>query len=164
MSCEMVQYKRGYEQAIDDDMPRLVLRPVTLSDAGQILLWRNDTRVRSQFIHPEAVTREAHQAWCERVLVDPAITFLMAETLDGTAAGTVRFDCCNSEALVSLYLNPACFGQGLGTAMLREGVRYMQQQKRDLTAFVAQIKADNLASINAFRRCGFYEDALINKV
>ena len=47
---------------------QIYLRPITMEDTDRIVSWRNQDRVRHNFIYQKLFTKESHENW---VLVRP---------------------------------------------------------------------------------------------
>ncbi len=100
-----------------------VVRAGTMQDARLLHAWRNHPRVRQASHDPAEIPLAAHLRWLESVLRDPARLLLLAE-VGGIPVGSVRFDAgSDGQYEVSLYLDPALqgLGLGLGRAVLRAG-------------------------------------------
>ncbi len=138
-------------------MNGLRLRPVTPDDARQLFVWANDPDTRQQSLSTDEIVWADHLHWLESKLADPRCTFYLVEQ-DGTPIGQVRFDReqdgGDSIAVISISLDPALRGRGLGTAAIGAAVAQLQ---KDAPASVihAYIKESNPASLRAFHKAGF---------
>lgn len=102
---------------------RVAVRPATLDDAGIMHRWRNDPATRRVSRTSQEIEWGDHLAWTGRVLADPERE-LMIGTVGDRPVGVIRFDRLDGgRAEVSLYLDPALHGLGLGKAMLLAGER-----------------------------------------
>jgi UDP-2,4-diacetamido-2,4,6-trideoxy-beta-L-altropyranose hydrolase len=132
----------------------VVLRPAALEDAAAAHRWRNDARTRRHFRDPSPVAWESHLEWWSRSLQDGARRLLIA--CCGTwAIGSVRFDVAESDAEISLYVDPELTGLGLGRGLLEAAKRWVDERMSGVRRIVAEVLPDNLASMNAFRAAGF---------
>ncbi len=97
--------------------------PATLEHAGLIHAWRDHPATRGVSRNAEPIAWNDHIAWLERTLADPNRTLLVGMVGD-LPVGVIRFDRLDAKsAEVSLYLDPALHGLGLGRAMLLAGER-----------------------------------------
>ena len=72
--------------------------------------------------------------------------------------GPIRFEANESAIKTSVMLNPLFLGKGLGSQVVKMGVkRYIMEKKPDMQ-IIAEIKKDNVASIKAFEKAGFKEN------
>jgi L-amino acid N-acyltransferase YncA len=71
--------------------------------------------------------------------------------------GTIRFESNAYVIKTSVMLNPLFLGKGFGPKVIKLGVeRFMKEKKSDMQ-IIAEIKKDNVASIEAFQKAGFKE-------
>ena len=69
---------------------RIVLRSITEEDTPLIVKWRNNERVRHNFMFRETFTEEMHNAWYrEKVLRGKVIQFIICEKEGMRPVGTV---------------------------------------------------------------------------
>lgn len=125
----------------------MILRPARPDDARDVWVWRNDPLARAMSLNTDEVSWSTHEAWFARAIQDTARRLLIGER-DGQKVGMVRFD-FGEVTEVSISLDPARRGQGLGFALLEAGVA---QTTGDL---YASIREENLASRRIFERAGF---------
>ena len=125
----------------------MIIRRATPDDALDVLNWRNDPLTRSMSLTQDEVEEQAHVAWFARVLGEAAITLLIGE-VDGEKVGMVRFDRGDATE-VSININPACRGRGLGHQLLAGAMAWAPGD------LVAVIKDENLASRRLFEGAGF---------
>jgi UDP-2,4-diacetamido-2,4,6-trideoxy-beta-L-altropyranose hydrolase len=129
---------------------RLAVRPATLDDARMMFAWRGDPATRAVSRESGALVWEDHCAWLTRTLADPARK-LMVGTIGARAVGVIRFDFSQAErAEVSLYLDPALHGLGLGPHLLLAG-----EAAADPRVIDATVLAGNAASHALFARCAY---------
>ena len=139
-------------------LPRpIALRRVTPADSSSIYAWRNAEETRRYSLDQKAIPLEEHRKWLERALNDPKVALLVGECDEGPV-GVVRYDIDDHRALASVYLVPGRQGQGLGTAMLRTGTRWMREHYPDVMELRAAIKRDNAASLEAFSNASYRVD------
>jgi len=140
----------------------LRLRPVQAADSGQLLAWTNDPDTRRQSFDPAPVPLAGHEAWLANQLAHPEcyLLLLAEESATGAAAGLIRFVIStNGEAdptaVLSYSLAPEYRGRGWGAPLLLAGTRAVLARFSQLRQVLGEVKADNVASMRAFRRAGY---------
>ena len=129
----------------------VTVREATRDDGPDLLAWRNDPVTRAMSRAMDPVEPADHHRWFERALRDPDCTLLIGQ--DGAEKiGMVRL-ARGLETEVSINLNPAARGRGLGLDLLTKALA----DARD--AVVALLKPENLARLRLFEGAGFvFED------
>ena len=142
----------------------LHLRPVQPQDSTQLLAWTNDPATRQQSFDPAPVPLAQHETWLASQLAQPeCYLLLLAETIDtGEPVGLIRFalsldDEKDAPATLSYSLGPAYRGRGWAAPLLLAGTRAVLAAWPQVGQVLGEVKADNVASVRAFRRVGFGE-------
>jgi GNAT superfamily N-acetyltransferase len=141
--------------------PRVTLRAANGDDSERLLGWRNDPETRAMSLTNEVIGLDQHAAWLDRSLLSEARRLTIAEAA-GAPVGTVRLDRhSHGEWEVSLTVAPEARGQGYAPDLLRAA----EALARGVGAvrLVAVIKAENEASVRAFKRAGYYGFAALAK-
>jgi RimJ/RimL family protein N-acetyltransferase len=126
------------------------LRRATMDDALDVLAWRNDPHtIAMSRTAAAALDQTAHVFWFAKAIADPNRELFIA-TEDGRRLGMVRFDKLHDGWLVSINLSPAERGKGYGGKVLKKALAAVRPRR-----LLAEIKADNIASIHIFERYGF---------
>lgn len=145
----------------------LRLRPVQAADSAQLLAWTNDPATRQQSFDPTPVPLARHEAWLTGQLAQPAryLLLLAEETATGTPVGLIRFalttdpEPVSAVATLSYSLGAAYRGRGWAAPLLLAGTRAALAHWPQVAQVRGEVKADNLASVRAFRRAGYHEVA-----
>ena len=147
----------------------LRLRPVQARDSALLLAWTNDPATRQQSFDPAPVPLARHEAWLAGQLAQPErYLLLLAEATDtGEPAGLIRFAITEENldnkpettATLSYSLAPAHRGRGWAAPLLLAGTRAVLTAFPQVARVLGEVKADNVASVRAFRRAGFGEVA-----
>lgn len=137
-------------------MNKIILRRATASDECNVFEWRNAPETRRYAFNPDAMAWEGHVRWFRDLLARTDRHLLIGE-LDNRPIGVLRYDVVNEVAEVSIYLVPGCGGQGLGTALLKEGNVWMARHLPQVTTLCAKILPDNIASRKSFAKAGYVE-------
>ena len=132
----------------------LALRRATPDDCDAMHAWRNTEAARRYSGDPAPIPLEQHREWFARVVDDANVALLIGER-DGEPIGVLRYDIAGASANVSVYLTPGVHGQGLGTALIRAGTRWLRAHRSEVTHLDARIRCDNAASLDAFANAGY---------
>lgn len=101
----------------------LTVRDATAADSSLIFKWRNHPATRAVSRHSDPIDQGAHDAWFARTLADPDRR-LMIGVVGQRPVGAIRLDRVDAATIeVSLYLDPALPGLGLGPRLLAAGER-----------------------------------------
>jgi RimJ/RimL family protein N-acetyltransferase len=131
----------------------LTLRPATAEDEARLLEWRNEPTARAQSRDSDAVRPEDHHRWLSSRLKDPDTLLLVAE-LDGSPAGSVRFDRRGRAAEIAVTIAAEHRGRGLGREVIALGSERAAEEL-GVARIVAYVKPANAASLHAFAAAGF---------
>jgi UDP-2,4-diacetamido-2,4,6-trideoxy-beta-L-altropyranose hydrolase len=133
----------------------LDLRPATPDDSMRLHAWRDDPTVRAVSGDPAPIPVATHLRWFERALADPDRRLWIGR-LGHVDVGSIRFDRIGGDALeVSLYLDPALVGLGLGERLLAAGEAAAADWLGVPFDAVARIVPGNAASVRLFERAGY---------
>ncbi len=144
----------------------LKIRPVTEHECRLLWEWVNDPAVRASAFQVAPIPWDTHVAWFRSKRADPQCRMYLVTDREGTPVGQVRFDLqADASAVVDVSVAPAQRGLGYGAAALR--LAYAQLfDTTAATRVVAQVKAENAASLRAFETAGFLQcgRAMVNGV
>lgn len=133
------------------------LRPVLESDRQLLWEWANDPAVRAAAFAMAPITWEEHRQWFSNKLHDPNCHLYIVLGEEGAPIGQVRFDIGeDGGALVDLHLADGARGRGFGRQALQQACSrlFATAPVRHVTA---QVKLDNQASLQLFKRAGFID-------
>ena len=130
------------------------LQRATMDDALDVLAWRNDPESIAASKTGGAVEVKEHLDWFGRKFESPDHLILIAVN-DGRKLGMVRFDRMPGEWIISINLAPPERGKGYGATMLAIAIQRLGDHIGAVN-LLAEIKADNLASLRIFEKCGFH--------
>ena len=134
--------------------PEVAVRPARSEDAPVVFPWRNAEATRRFFHDPRPLTLAKHVSWFDTVLRDERRVLLIGEAA-GRPVGVLRYDLDTGAADVSIYLDPAMRGRGIGRALLLAGERWLCAHRPGSTLLRAEVRAANTASRSAFAQAGF---------
>lgn len=130
------------------------LRPTRLDDAALLFAWANEPSTRRASLSAAPVPWEGHVAWLEARLSDPAHALFVLEQA-GQPLGQVRFADEGAHWRLSYGLDLRARGRGLGRQLVEQGVSAIAG--RGPARVLAEVKADNLASLHTFRKLSWAE-------
>lgn len=129
----------------------LTVRSACRDDGQMMHRWRNDPVTRSVSRNTAEIGWDDHMAWLNRTLADP-VRSLMIGAVGGLPVGVIRFDRGSGRtAEVSLYLDPALHGLGLGRAMLLAG----EADAACGLDISAEVMEGNIGSARLFESAGY---------
>ena len=132
----------------------LVLRPASAADAEPCHAWRNAESTRRFSRDPSPLALADHLRWWHSTLSDPRRHLLVAE-VGRQPIGVVRLDREGVDAEVSIYIDPALTGLGVGPHMLEATARWAVGATGGLRRLLAEIDPRNRPSEVAFAAGGF---------
>lgn len=142
---------------------RLRIRRAGESDAGTLLRWRNDIETRRWSRTTDVVEPAEHLDWLRSVLACRDRLLLMAETADGSAVGTVRFDRVGARTWeVSITVAPEYRGRRMAGPLLAAGERELRRLRPGVTV-LASVHEGNAVSAAVFRAAGYVADPAIGR-
>lgn len=142
---------------------QIYLRPITMEDTELIVKWRNEDRVRRNFIYQALFTKEGHERWMRtKVASGEVVQFIICEKESDRPVGSVYFrdiDALNKKAEYGIFIGEAdCAGKGIGTESARLAVKYAGEELR-LHKLMLRVFADNAAAVKSYRNAGFVQEA-----
>jgi UDP-2,4-diacetamido-2,4,6-trideoxy-beta-L-altropyranose hydrolase len=131
----------------------ITLRPATAHDCRQVWFWRNDEETRRASFDSRPIPWPAHQQWFLDGLQsrNRKIYIILA---GDQSSGVARLDLDGGQAVVSIHLGREYRGRGVGPAALR-ALADLAFGDLGLDCLLASVKAENRASLSAFRKAGF---------
>jgi spore coat polysaccharide biosynthesis protein SpsF len=134
----------------------LVLRPAFAADAAFMLACRNDPDAVRHSMSARPVDVVDHAVWFAAHLEDPATPIWIGE-VDEKRIGTVRLTVRSGVAEIGLAVDPGRRGRGHGGALLRALLDETRADQQ-VVELVARVHPENVASMRAFERVGFWRD------
>jgi RimJ/RimL family protein N-acetyltransferase len=132
----------------------ITLRRARSDDAERLLQWRNDPDTRRWYLQRARVPRRDHEGWLALKLADRGCRIYIVEER-GTPVGQLRIERAGRGAAeVSLSVDGAARGRGIGTAMLERAATAARREFR-ATRLLAHVRPENVASAIAFLKAGF---------
>lgn len=134
-------------------MSEPLVRLAAREDAEAVLAIRNDPVTRVQSVqNQEPIPRAAHMLWFERQYFQGLGNMCFVLEIDLQVVGYCRYDLTpNEEYSVSIAVDPAYQGQGLGHELLSHSLQQLNSRR----PVVGEVKSDNPASLKLFEKNGF---------
>lgn len=138
------------------------LRRMTGEDTDRIVAWRNNPRVRNNFIYQKPFTREGHENWI-RTMVETGrvVQFIIEKMPEGQPVGSVYFRDIDRESRKAEYGifigEDDATGLGLGSETAVLAVRY-GFEKLGLHKIFLRAFADNIGAIKSYEKAGFVQE------
>jgi len=137
------------------------IRPIKKEDTDNILRWRNNPNVRSNFVFQDDLTREAHEVWMDtNVNAGKTAQFIIVtDALGDVGSVYLRdIDSRHRKAEFGIFIGEdAARGKGFGTAatlmILEHAFRELNLNKVFLRVFT-----DNVGAIRSYERAGFTKE------
>ncbi len=150
-------------------MKAIGIRPIQVSDAIDIVRWRNDENVRNNLFSQEELTIEQHMKWMENVIkTKKAYQFIIEETEGSTVKkiGTTflkNIDHQNKKAEYGIFIGDKdSRGNGYGTLATKKTLEF-GFETLGLNRIYSSILETNEASVTALTRGGMKQEGLLRE-
>ena len=135
-------------------MSDIRLRPVTAGDARKLWQWRNEPETRAVSFCTAPIAYDDHVQWLASKLRDRNVFILIVIGEGEVEIGYVRLDVHGDAAEMSLSLDRAHRGRGLGPSAIRAATEFAMNTL-GIHRVTARVRPENAASLGAFRAAGF---------
>lgn len=124
-------------------------------DSRKLFEWRNHPTIRAASRNSDVIKWEDHQNWFASVLVAPDRLLLIGQR-EGVPVGVVRFDICDDEVEVSIYLVPDVKQPSWqGRNLLRSAERWFSANRPGVNKIRAHVLGGNERSQRLFLGAGY---------
>ncbi len=130
------------------------LRSVQQNDCRLLWKWSNAPEVRAVSFCYKSILWEDHVQWFKSKLMNPNCIFYIAINKNDVPIGQIRYDIENSEAIVSMSIDPNFRNQDYGSRLIKLACKKLFSDF-DVNRINAYIKLSNQASVRAFFKAGF---------
>ncbi len=138
---------------------KVYIRPITMDDTFLIVKWRNNERVRNNFIYREVFTEEGHKKWMEtKVASGEVVQYIICENEAGRPVGSVYLrdvDLDNKEAEYGIFIGE---DDAIGKRYGNEAAELMcsyAADKMHLGKLILRVFTDNIAARKSYEHAGF---------
>ncbi len=140
-------------------MSSIYLRLMEVSDTEKIVAWRNNDRVRQNFIYQQLFTPEGHMNWIRtQVETGHVVQFIICERETDRAVGSVYFRDIDREkgcAEYGIFIGEDdAVGKGYGTQAAKMALAYAFETLRLQRVFL-RVFADNVGARKSYEKAGF---------
>jgi RimJ/RimL family protein N-acetyltransferase len=142
----------------------VILRPITKNDTKYIVAWRNNTKVKRNFIFQEQFTDDIHNNWLDNIVnVGLAIQYIIEIKQTGKPIGSVYFrdiDKKNNTAEFGIFIgDDKERGCGYGTEATEAFIKYGLCTLKFHRIFL-RVFANNSAAISTYKNAGFKQEGI----
>ena len=143
----------------------IALRSADQNDCYDIWSWRESSEVRKWSFNKKKIDYCDHEKWFMTKLRDINTAIYIVENERRGKLGQIRFEKYeNGIACVSVNLNPIYLGQGLGSRVIKEGMKFFVEKEKRVNEIVAEVMSKNVASEKAFLKAGYVRSSKATKV
>lgn len=136
-------------------MEEIKIRSAKENDSKDIFEWRNNELTRQMSHTSEIIEWENHNRWYSNSLNSQSRILLICEDNRNEKIAIIRFDISESNAIISINLNPNQRGKGLAKPCLIGSIEFFSNEYTEIKNLIAEIKEDNIASQKTFLGIGF---------
>ena len=150
----------GYrkEGASGDREGEVSLRPMEAGDTPLIVKWRNNPRVRANFVYREIFTPETHERWIREHIEGARDVVQWIVRLADRPVGSVYFrdiDRQTGRAEYGIFLGEDdAVGRGIGNTAIELALRCAAEEL-GLKHIVLRVFSDNVPAIRSYEHAGF---------
>ena len=140
------------------------LRMITRQDTELVVKWRNNQRVRDNFVYREHFTNEIHENWLETmVFTGKVVQMIIMEKETQRPVGSVYFrydDDSREDAEYGIFIGEDdAIGKGYGNETAKLAVEYARDEL-GIKRLMLRAFSFNTAAIKSYEHAGFvkYQD------
>lgn len=133
----------------------IYLRYATIEDAKLIFDLSNESIVRENSINQNKILWEDHLRWLPGKLANDSCFYLLAFSAENLFIGQIRFDICETEAIVGISITKEFRGKGLSTNLLIHSAELLFANYPHVGFVTAKINKSNKASVITFTNAGY---------
>lgn len=134
----------------------LIIRKAVPSDGKQILNLSDNPTIRKLSFQTKPITESEHSKWFKEKISDKNCLYFVA-VLPDVIAGQMRLDIKDTEATISISINPQYQGYGIGTTLFKKGTETLRNKHPSVKEITALIKKENRVSQLFFEKIGFIQ-------
>lgn len=147
------------EENLHGKQEPVYLRLMEVSDTEKIVEWRNNPRVRNNFIYQKPFTVEGHLNWIKtQVKPGHVVQFIICEKENGRAVGSVYFRDIDKDKAIAEYGifigEDDAVGKGYGTMAAKLALEYAFDKLKLKSVFLRAFE-DNISAIKSYNKVGF---------
>ncbi len=140
---------------------KVYIRLIGMEDTDCIVKWRNNPRVRNNFIYREEFTRQGHEAWMNtRVKNGEVVQCIICENKTDKPVGSVYLRDINHDekkAEYGIFIGEDdATGKGYGNEAADLMCRYAKDNLL-LKVLILRVFADNIPARKSYEHAGFFK-------
>jgi UDP-4-amino-4,6-dideoxy-N-acetyl-beta-L-altrosamine N-acetyltransferase len=141
---------------------RVYLRHITEQDTQDIIRWRNNPKVRKNFIYRSLFTEQGHLKWMKDYIeTGKAVQFIIALRSCNQSIGSVYLrdiDRVNNKAEFGIFIGEIEYiGKGYGTEALQLILNYGFKELF-LNKIFLRVLANNTRAVKSYEKAGFVQE------
>lgn len=137
-----------------------IIRPIELSDTDTIVTWRNNERVRSNFIYRESFTKEIHEQWMNTKVKSGEVIQYIIENANKPVGSVYYRDINNTNrsAEFGIFIgDDMAIGIGIGRVVTKSFLDF-GFNKLNLHRISLRLLKENKRAYNLYKSVGFKEE------
>ena len=134
--------------------PGIILKKARPAECWTVFHWANEPSVRDASFSSNPILWDEHMQWYLEKITNPDTFYWIILTEDHVPAGQVRFDIENTDATISILIDPRFRGRNMGVDAMQISAKTIFAVT-DVKRIHAYIKPSNTPSVKAFRKAGF---------
>ncbi|MFA7418651.1 MAG: GNAT family N-acetyltransferase [Melioribacteraceae bacterium] len=138
-----------------ENKTHIYIRNATIEDAKLIFDLSNESIVRENSINQNKILWEDHLRWLPGKLADDSCFYLLTFSAENLFIGQIRFDICETEAIVGISITKEFRGKGLSTDLLKHSAELLFANYQHVGFVTAKINKSNEASVITFTKAGY---------
>ena len=145
----------------------IYLRHISMDDTDLIVKWRNNPRVRNNFIYREVFTPEGHEKWINtKVAAGEVVQMIIYEKEGDVPVGSVYLrdiDRAEASAEYGIFIGEDdALGKGYGNEAATLMTDYAAKEL-SLKKLILRVFSDNIPALKSYEHAGFHktEDLLL---
>lgn len=147
------------KETAPSELNSIYLRPMQAADTENIVAWRNNPRVRHNFIYQGLFTPEGHLEWIRtKVETGQVVQFIICEKASGRSVGSVYLRDIDREkkwAEYGIFIGEDdAVGKGYGTQAAKDMISYAFGEM-GLQFVYLRVFADNTGARKSYEKAGF---------
>jgi RimJ/RimL family protein N-acetyltransferase len=136
---------------------KLSFRKADSEDLMICFEWANDPEVRRLSYNSDPIALEDHIRWFHNKIKSPNTHFYIIE-YSSKPIGQIRFE-GTDELIISYLISSEMRGKGLGSLILKEGVKTIIKNSEKVRNISGYVKEENIPSCKAFEKAGFLKSS-----
>lgn len=145
----------------------IYLKPIDEKDTDLIIKWRNNSKVRKNFIFQGKLTKEIHEKWLkDKVFTGNVVQFIIMEKKTNRPLGSIYLrdiDKINMKAELGIFIGEDnARGKGYGKEAIVELLKY-GFTKLKLNKIYLRVLKDNVVAISSYNKSGFSQEGLFKQ-